>query len=143
MQHATVSSCQPKKYRRGKIRKNKQFEKCYKKEGEVFALFYSKYCSQNNCGLIAVVLFTTHNSLVLGLAPDGKIWHPRMVKKKGYTVCHGVKRKVWTPEQCKKIICEGKHRYLMPLDKKMKKQIEPLRKPYPKKQGAIDGGSQE
>ena len=37
----------------------------------------------------------------------------------------------------------SKYRYLMPLDKKMKKQIEPLRKPYPKKQGTIDGGIQE
>ena len=27
----------------------------------------------------------------------------------------------------------GKHRYLMPLDKEMKKQILPLAKPYPKR----------
>lgn len=32
-----------------------------------------------------------------------------------------------------KIAIPGKHRYLMPLDDAMKKQIEPLRKPYPKK----------
>jgi len=30
-------------------------------------------------------------------------------------------------------IAPGKHRYLMPLDKEMAKQIESLRKPYPKK----------
>ena len=29
-------------------------------------------------------------------------------------------------------ITEGKRKYLFPLDKAMKKQIEPLRKPYPK-----------
>ena len=33
----------------------------------------------------------------------------------------------------------GKHRYLMPLDKEMRKQIEPLRKPYPKKQDTCAG----
>ena len=27
---------------------------------------------------------------------------------------------------------KGKRKYLMPMDKKMRKQIEPLRKPYPK-----------
>lgn len=29
-------------------------------------------------------------------------------------------------------ITKGKRKYLMPMDKKMRKQIEPLRKPYPK-----------
>ncbi len=36
-----------------------------------------------------------------------------------------------------------KHRYLMPLDDDMRKQIEPLRKPYPKRgQGEIDNAPQ-
>jgi hypothetical protein len=30
-----------------------------------------------------------------------------------------------------------KYRYLMPLDDAMRKQIEPLRKPYPKRAGSI------
>jgi hypothetical protein len=30
----------------------------------------------------------------------------------------------------------GKYRYLMPLDEAMRKQIEPLRKPYPKREKA-------
>ena len=33
----------------------------------------------------------------------------------------------------KEIPCQGKHRYLMPLDADMKKQIMPLAKPYPKR----------
>jgi hypothetical protein len=38
-----------------------------------------------------------------------------------------------------KVKGSSKHRYLMPLDKDMAKQIEPLRKPYPKKcAGSID-----
>ena len=31
-----------------------------------------------------------------------------------------------------------KHKYLMPLDDEMKKQIEPLRKPYPKRVRSVD-----
>ena len=67
------------------------------------------------------------------LAPDGKTWHGRMIKAKGWTTCHGVRRKTWKPNQCAKIIKPGKHRYLMPLDPEMRKQILPLSKPYPKR----------
>jgi hypothetical protein len=35
----------------------------------------------------------------------------------------------------------GKHRYLMPLDEAMRKQIEPLRRPYPKRVGSADSGT--
>jgi hypothetical protein len=35
----------------------------------------------------------------------------------------------------------GKHRYLMPLDDAMRLQIEPLRKPYPKRAGSADSGT--
>ena len=31
-----------------------------------------------------------------------------------------------------------KHKYLMPLDDEMRKQIEPLRKPYPKRVRSVD-----
>jgi hypothetical protein len=33
----------------------------------------------------------------------------------------------------KELLTDNKHRYLMPLDREMRKQIEPLRKPYPKR----------
>jgi hypothetical protein len=67
------------------------------------------------------------------LAPDGKLWHGRMVKKKGWTVCHGVKRKTWKPEECAAVSKPGKHRYLMPLDDEMRAKILPLAQPYPKR----------
>jgi hypothetical protein len=35
----------------------------------------------------------------------------------------------------------GKHKYLMPLDDEMRKRIEPLRKPYPKRAGSADSGT--
>lgn len=67
------------------------------------------------------------------LAPDGKVWHGRMVKTKGWTTCHGVRRKTWRPDQCTKVIKPGKHRYLMPLDAEMRAKILPLAQPYPKR----------
>ena len=41
------------------------------------------------------------------------------------------------------VISKGKHRYLMPLDKKIRKQILPLSKPYPKKQAAEAGNGSD
>lgn len=67
------------------------------------------------------------------VGPDGKRWHARMVKSKGWTVVHGIKRKTLTPEQCTKVEKPGKHRYLMPLDAEMKSKILPLSKPYPRR----------
>jgi hypothetical protein len=59
--------------------------------------------------------------------PSGKLWHPRRASK----TPNAQKKLVtsqWTDE-----LQEGKHRYLMPLDKKMKARIMPLSKPYPKR----------
>jgi hypothetical protein len=36
----------------------------------------------------------------------------------------------------KAIQCQGKHRYLMPIDNEMRKRILPLAKPYPKRAGS-------
>ena len=67
------------------------------------------------------------------LAPDGKVWHGRMIKAKGWTVCHGVKRATWKPSDCTSVMKPGKHRYLMPLDKEMAAKLLPLAQPYPKR----------
>ena len=67
------------------------------------------------------------------LAPDGKIWHGRMVSKTGKTRVFGAVRNVWKHSECTPIEKPGKHRYLFPLDAEMKKQILPLSKPYPKR----------
>lgn len=45
------------------------------------------------------------------------------------------------PSDCRPVFKEGKHRYLMPLDKEMREQIEKLRKPYPKRVGSADSGT--
>jgi hypothetical protein len=55
-----------------------------------------------------------------------------MISKRGMQKVYGQWRRVLTPDDCEVIPCEGKYRYLLPLDQEMAKQIEPLRKPYPK-----------
>ena len=57
----------------------------------------------------------------------GKWSHKKTVDDAGINQL-GLKRKV----------VPGKHRYLMPLDKEMRKQILPLSKPYPKRAASID-----
>lgn len=70
------------------------------------------------------------------IAPDGKQWHGRMVSKDGKKKVQGKYRKVWRIDQCTPVEKQGKHRYLFPLDEAMKRKIEPLRKPYPKRAGS-------
>jgi hypothetical protein len=69
---------------------------------------------------------------------DGKRLHSRQVSEKGFNIQQGCKRKTVKPSQCKIIKTEGKHRYLMPLDKHMRKKIMCLAKPYPKRAQNID-----
>jgi hypothetical protein len=68
----------------------------------------------------------------------GKKTHPRsVIAKGGFNSLIGAKN---IDKNAKPLYVQGKHRYLMPLDKAMRKQIEPLSKPYPKreKQGNED-----
>lgn len=66
----------------------------------------------------------------------GRQIHPRNVGKvTGYDKT-GVKQ--YAKSSLTKELRPGKHRYLMPLDDEMRKQIEPLRKPYPKRVRSVD-----
>lgn len=58
--------------------------------------------------------------------------HERNVKATAYTDRNGVVNYARS-DMARIEILPGKHRYLMPLDDAMRKQIEPLRKPYPKR----------
>lgn len=60
---------------------------------------------------------------------NGKIIHPRTLGASDFK--KGKKKQL--PKGAKSLIMPGKHRYLMPLDNEMKKQILPLSKPYPKR----------
>lgn len=73
------------------------------------------------------------------IGPDGKRWHGRMVKKQGWTTVQGKRRRTLTPDQCTPVQKPGKHRYLMPLDSKMRERVLPLSKPYPKRVNASEG----
>lgn len=74
------------------------------------------------------------------LTKSGKVLHSRQVGLSGLKKQYGVIRQVPKQTDCIKIKRLPKHRYLMPLDSEMRKQIEPLRKQYPKKcVKSIDG----
>lgn len=64
---------------------------------------------------------------------DGNRHHSRNVSESGFKVHCGVSTKCKKPSEMRRINIPPKHKYLMPLDADMKKQIEPLRKPYPKR----------
>ena len=62
----------------------------------------------------------------------GKLTHPRSIGAKGLVQnIHGA-RQIDTNATVVEV--PGKHRYIMPLDDAMRKQIEPLAKPYPKRE---------
>lgn len=64
----------------------------------------------------------------------GHVWHPRQVSKTGIKPQYGELRRVPKSGDCDRIFQYGKHRYLYPLDRAMRKQIESLRQPYPKRE---------
>ncbi len=70
----------------------------------------------------------------------GKITHPRSLGARG--VSQSIDGAIKLDSEAAVIIVPGKHRYLMPLDKKMRKQVLPLSKPYPKRsKQAMDASS--
>ena len=62
----------------------------------------------------------------------GKLTHPRSIGAKGFVQNIQGARKI--DPNAYVVDVPGKHRYLMPLDKEMAKQIKPLAKPYPKRE---------
>jgi hypothetical protein len=67
----------------------------------------------------------------------GREWHQRQVSVSGVKPQYGQLRHVAKISECVKVPQLGKLRYLMPLDAAMRAQIEPLRKPYPKRATSI------
>jgi hypothetical protein len=70
------------------------------------------------------------------LLRDGSMAHPRRFTGRGWN------KKKPIPADAVKIKTPGKYRYLMPLDDEMRKRIEPLRKPYPKRDKQAIGNDQ-
>lgn len=70
---------------------------------------------------------------------EGKVLHQRQVSKTGIKPQYGELRVVPKQSECRVVPQLNKHRYLMPLDDEIRKRIEPLRKPYPKRATSIAG----
>lgn len=70
-----------------------------------------------------------------GQSAKGYEWrlNGKRLNKRAYTGHNFGNAKLDVPFGAKKIALEGKHRYLMPLDKEMRAKIAPLSKPYPKR----------
>lgn len=67
------------------------------------------------------------------LDAKGKMHHSRTVSSSGVKKMFGKLRRVPKFEECKAIKIPGKHRYLMPLCDDVRKRIQPLALPYPKR----------
>jgi len=74
---------------------------------------------------------------------SGKRWHSRSVSKSGVKVHCGIRTHCPRQSTMVAVKVEPKYKYLMPLDDEMRKQIEPLRKPYPKRPKQAMASDQE
>ena len=67
------------------------------------------------------------------LDSGGRRWHSRQVSHTGVKRQYGELRAVPKHSELTKISLVGKHRYLYPIDRAMRRQIAPLAQPYPKR----------
>lgn len=70
---------------------------------------------------------------------SGRKWHSRQVSRTGVSRQYGKLRRVPKTADCTIVPLAGKHRYLFPLDRAMRRQIAPLAKTYPKRQPCEQG----
>lgn len=73
---------------------------------------------------------------VPSLRYKGKIWHAKALRTSFPNLKH-------SDSSVEKVPAGDKHKYLMPLDEEIRKQIEPLAKPYPKREKQAMASSQE
>jgi hypothetical protein len=84
----------------------------------------------------------TSSESTVYISKDGHEFHARNIGSYTGTDKYGVK-KYSRSEMVREEKRPGNYRYLMPLDDAMRKQIEPLRKPYPKRErGETDSAPQ-
>lgn len=101
---------------------------------------------QNHAG----ILYQATNWIYAGLVNDGqrgafiihgKKMHPKSVHSKGWK-----QSLLWlrenVDENAAEFITKGKHKYIYPIDKRMRKRLESLSVPYPKKTaGGVENGA--
>lgn len=66
------------------------------------------------------------------VTPDGRRLHSRQVSSSGVKVQFGTARRVPRTDECERIALPGKHRYLLPLDRGMRRRVAHLALPYPR-----------
>jgi hypothetical protein len=66
---------------------------------------------------------------------SGRRHHSRTVSPTGWKIQFGVRKRVPRTVDCTVVNLPGKHRYLLPLDRPMRRQIAPLARPYPQARG--------
>lgn len=71
--------------------------------------------------------------------PDGRLLHSRVVSERGVNTQFGARRRVPKPSQLEVIRAPGKHRYVLPLDRAMKRKVAKRAQPYPS--GVVQLGS--
>lgn len=91
-------------------------------------------------------IYQAGNWVYAGKTAPGFEWrlNGKRLNKRAYTGQQfggGKKSVAKVPAAAEKVALPGKHRYLMPLDAEMRKQIEPLAKPYPKREKQAMAGT--
>ncbi|RYF52409.1 MAG: protein Mom [Cytophagaceae bacterium] len=76
------------------------------------------------------------SSCFIYIDKQGKRWHSRQISKTGLKKQYGEMRACVKEADCQKVLQEGKHRYVMPLDAAMTERVRSMRKPYPKRESA-------
>lgn len=118
----------------------KQTECCARSNGIKLVISYADPDEGHHGGIYQAgnwIYTGTTSAAVKFLVPDGKVWHSRMIKVKGFTTCYGTKRRTFKPSDCTKIHWQGKHRYLMPLCDEVRQRLDQLRQPYPKRASEV------
>jgi hypothetical protein len=71
------------------------------------------------------------------LMVNGRVRHPKSIYAN-----YGTRSVAWlranVDPEARRVDLPPKHKYALPLDAEMRRQLEPLRKPYPKRAGTID-----
>lgn len=71
---------------------------------------------------------------------NGEVLHPKTVHDRNWKQNEAWLRKHIDAE-ARLVILPGKHRYLMPMDDDVRRKIEPMRKPYPKREKRAMAGT--
>lgn len=69
----------------------------------------------------------------------GELLHSRSVSPSGYKRHYGVRKPSPRTDQCDLVRMPGKHRYVLPLDRPMRRRLSAYARPYPLRGGSVEG----